>query len=116
LWGSGNPKREFLYADDLADACALLLERDTSELQLPLNVGSGHDLSIRELAELVADVVGYRGPIAWDVTRPDGAPRKLLDSRRLHATGWNARIPLQAGIVDTYAWYQKNVISAEAAC
>ena len=114
LWGSGNPKREFLHADDLADACALLLEADTSGLQLPLNVGSGRDLSIRDLAELVAAVVGYRGVIQWDVNRPDGAPRKLLDSRRLHATGWDARIGLQAGVIDTYAWYQKNVKTAEA--
>jgi GDP-L-fucose synthase len=114
LWGSGNPKREFLHADDLADACALLLEADTSGLQLPLNVGSGRDLSIRDLAELVAAVVGYRGVIQWDVNRPDGAPRKLLDSRRLHATGWDARTGLQAGVIDTYAWYQKNVKTAEA--
>jgi GDP-L-fucose synthase len=114
LWGSGNPKREFLHADDLAGACALLFETDTSGLQLPLNVGSGRDLSIRELAELVAAVVGYRGVIEWDVNRPDGAPRKLLDSRRLHATGWGARIGLQAGVIDTYAWYQKNVKTPEA--
>lgn len=114
LWGSGTPKREFLHADDLADACALLVEADTSEMRLPLNVGSGSDLSIRDLAELVAAVVGYRGVIAWDATRPDGAPRKLLDSRRLHATGWGSRIPLQAGVADTYAWYQKNLINAEA--
>jgi GDP-L-fucose synthase len=114
LWGGGNSKREFLHADDLADACALLLETDTFGLQLPLNVGSGRDLSIRELAELVADVVGYRGVIEWDVNRPDGAPRKLLDSGRLHATGWDARIGLQAGVIDTYAWYQKNVKTAEA--
>lgn len=114
LWGSGNPRREFLHADDLADACALLLEADTSGLQLPLNVGSGRDLSIRDLAELVAAIVGYRGEIQWDVNRPDGAPRKLLDSRRLHATGWDAHIGLQAGVIDTYAWYQKNVKTAEA--
>lgn len=114
LWGTGSPKREFLHADDLAQACALLLEADTSGLQLPFNVGSGRDLSIRDLADLVATIVGYRGAIEWDTTRPDGAPRKLLDSRRLHATGWDARIGLQAGVVDTYAWYRNNVKTAEA--
>jgi GDP-L-fucose synthase len=114
LWGTGNPKREFLHAKDLAQACALLLEADTSGLQLPLNVGSGRDLSIRDLADLVATIVGYRGAIEWDTTRPDGAPRKLLDSRRLHATGWDAHIGLHAGIVDTYAWYQNNHKTAEA--
>ena len=114
LWGSGNPKREFLHADDLADACALLLETDTTGLQLPLNVGSGRDVSIRDLAKLVATIVGYRGVIEWDLNRPDGAPRKLLDSRRLHATGWEAHIELQDGVIDTFAWYQKNVKTAEA--
>ncbi|MBV8892412.1 MAG: GDP-L-fucose synthase [Bradyrhizobium sp.] len=114
LWGSGNPKREFLHADDLADVCALLLEADTSGLPLPLNVGSGCDLSIRDLAKLVAAVVGYRGVVAWDATKPDGAPRKRLDSGRLRATGWSARIGLRAGVFDTYAWYQKNIKAAEA--
>ena len=112
--GKRKPETEFVHADDLADACALLFETDTSGLQLPLNVGSGSDLSIQHLAELVAAVVGYRGLIEWDATRPDGAPRKLLDSRRLHAAGWSARIALQAGVAETYAWYQRNVMIAEA--
>ena len=102
LWGTGAPRREFLHADDLAQACDMLLESDASKLELlPLNIGSGYDLSVRDLAELVADVVDYRGYIAWDVNRPDGAPRKLLDSGRIHATGWRARVELRAGLIDT---------------
>ncbi|MET4736723.1 GDP-L-fucose synthase [Bradyrhizobium japonicum] len=115
LWGSGRPRREFIHADDLAESCAHLIERDTSGLELPLNVGSGHDLTIRDLAELVATVVDYRGEIAWDPAKPDGAPRKLLDSSRLRSTGWGAGIALQAGVAETYAWYRKNVKTAEAA-
>jgi GDP-L-fucose synthase len=109
LWGSGTPKREFIHADDLASACALLLEADTSGLQLPINIGSGLDLNIRDLAELVAAAVGYHGEIEWDVQKPDGAPRKLLDSSRLHAKGWRANVELRDGVNDTYAWYQNNV-------
>jgi GDP-L-fucose synthase len=115
LWGSGNPKGEFIHADDLAEACALLLESDTSRLPLPINVGSGQDLGIRELAGLVAAAVGYRGAIEWDTKRPDGAPRKLLDSARLQAQGWRARIGLQDGVNETYAWHQSNVHIAETA-
>ena len=101
--------------NDLADTCALLREADRRGLQLPLNVGLGRDLSIRDLAEPVAAIVGYSGAIESDVNRPDGAPRKLLDSGGLHATGRDTRIGLQAGVIDTYAWYQKNVKTAEAA-
>lgn len=114
LWGSGTPKREFIHADDLANACALLLETDTSDLRLPINVGSGRDLNIKDLAELVADAVGYHGKIEWDVQKPDGAPRKLLDSSRLHAKGWRAHIELRDGVNDTYTWYQDNVKTTEA--
>ena len=114
LWGSGTPKREFIHADDVADACLLLLESDTSGLRFPINVGSGQDLSIRDLAELVAVAVGYRGKIEWDVQKPDGAPRKLLDSSRLHAKGWQTRIELRDGVNDTYAWYQKHIRTPEA--
>lgn len=113
LWGSGSPKREFIHADDLADACALLLESDTSRLPLPVNVGSGRDLSITDLAELVAAAVGYRGAIEWDTNKPDGAPRKLLDSARLHAQGWSARVELLDGVNETYLWYRKHVKTAE---
>ncbi len=107
LWDSRNPKWEFIHADDLADACALLLESDTSDLSLPINVGSRRDLSIRELAGLVAAAVGYRGAIGWDTDKPNGAPRKLLDST-LHAHGWRARIGLRDGVNGIYAWYRQH--------
>jgi GDP-L-fucose synthase len=104
LWGSGSPRREFLHVDDLARACLFLLERyDDPE---PVNVGVGDDLTIRELAELVADVVGYQGALEWDTTKPDGTPRKLLDVSRLAALGWAPRIGLREGIAATYEWYR----------
>ncbi|WP_335982804.1 GDP-L-fucose synthase family protein [Streptomyces sp. CA2R106] len=100
LWGSGTPRREFLHVDDLASACALLLRHyDADE---PVNVGCGTDLTIRELAETVRDVVGYRGAIGWDTGKPDGTPRKLLDVTRLHALGWRPRIALRDGIAAVY--------------
>ena len=101
VWGSGTPRREFLYVDDLADACVFLMERDTSsEL---LNIGTGDDLTIAELAEIVMNVVGFRGRIAYDKSQPDGTPRKLLDVSRLAALGWRAKTPLREGIVKAYA-------------
>ncbi|MFF7153183.1 NAD-dependent epimerase/dehydratase family protein [Streptomyces sp. NPDC008139] len=101
LWGSGTPRREFLHVDDLAAACALLLRvYDGAE---PVNVGCGEDLTIRELAETVRDVVGYRGTIGWDTTKPDGTPRKLLDVSRLQALGWRPEIALRDGIAAVYA-------------
>lgn len=103
LWGSGTPRREFLHVDDLARACVLLL-RDYDG-PLPVNVGCGQDLTVAELAATVADVVGYRGRIAWDPQRPDGTPRKLLDVSRLFALGFRPRIPLREGIAATYAWW-----------
>lgn len=103
LWGTGTPRREFLHVDDLADACVHLVERyDEADI---VNVGVGEDVSIRELAELVRDVVGYDGDIVQDTTKPDGTPRKLLDVSKLHALGWRARIGLREGIASTYAWY-----------
>jgi GDP-L-fucose synthase len=103
LWGTGSPLREFLHVDDLAEACLFLMNRyDSEEI---INVGVGADLSIRKLAELVVDVVGYKGALVFDRTKPDGTPRKLLDVSRLHALGWQARIPLRRGIEETYAWY-----------
>jgi GDP-L-fucose synthase len=105
LWGSGNPRREFIHADDIADACITLLERDTSQLQFPLNLGTGKDVSIRELASMIADVVGYKGRLEWDTSKPDGAPRKLLDSSRLLAFGWKPKVDLIAGLKSTYRWY-----------
>lgn len=100
LWGSGTPRREFLHVDDLAAACALLLGGYDGDD--PVNVGCGEDLTIRALAETVRDVVGYRGTIAWDTTKPDGTPRKLLDISRLHALGWHPRIALRDGITAVY--------------
>ncbi len=103
VWGSGSALREFLHVDDLASACAFLLENyDDPEI---INVGSGEDISIRELAELVCDIVGFRGELIWDKTKPDGTPRKLLDISKLRRLGWASRISLRDGISGTYAWF-----------
>lgn len=107
LWGTGSPRREFLYSDDLVGACLTLLRTDLQQVELPLNIGQGEDVSIKELAELVADVVGYVGGIEWDSTKPDGTPRKLLNSARMKATGWYAQTSLKDGIRQTYDWYLK---------
>jgi len=107
VWGTGTPRREFLHVDDLADAAVFLMRHYDDER--PINVGVGEDVTIRELAELVAEVVGYRGRIVFDPSKPDGTPRKLLDVSRLHALGWRARIPLSEGVRQTYEWF----VSAE---
>ena len=99
-WGSGTPRREFLHVDDLADACAFLLQRDDPPDLI--NVGTGTDVTIRELTELVANTTGFKGRITWDATMPDGTPRKLLDVTRLSALGWKARISLAEGLASTY--------------
>ena len=101
VWGSGTPRREFLYVDDLADACVYLMERGYDGGLL--NVGSGLDVTIRELAETVMDAVGFRGRIVYDRTKPDGTPRKTLDVSRLTALGWCARTGLREGIARAYA-------------
>ena len=101
VWGSGKPRREFLYVDDLADACVFLMEGNVEPV--PLNVGTGLDLSIAELAEIVMQVVGFRGRIRYDASKPDGTPRKLLDVNRLAAHGWRARTALADGITLAYA-------------
>lgn len=107
LWGTGAPRREFLHVDDLADACAFLMERDEDpEL---INVGVGEDVEIRELAEMVRRIVGYEGEIRWDRSKPDGTPRKLLDVSRLAALGWRARIGLEEGVRATYDWYRRSI-------
>jgi GDP-L-fucose synthase len=106
VWGSGKPRREFLHVDDLASACVLLLEKyDSAEI---INVGCGEDISIRELAELICDVVGFDGELTWDATKPDGTPRKLLDVTKLRALGWKPSIPLRDGIAQTYQWFLAN--------
>jgi GDP-L-fucose synthase len=103
VWGTGLPRREFLYVDDLAEAVVFLLERYSEERII--NVGMGEDISIRELAELVKDVIGFEGDLVFDSSKPDGTPRKLLDVSRLKAMGWQARTPLREGIARTYEWF-----------
>ena len=102
VWGSGTPRREFLYVDDLADACVFLMERGDAAPPL-VNIGTGTDLTIAELADLVIEVIGYRGRVSYDRTKPDGTPRKLLDVGRLSALGWRARTSLRDGIARAYA-------------
>jgi GDP-L-fucose synthase len=105
-WGSGKPRREFLHVDDLASACLLLLEQyDSAEI---INVGCGEDISIRELAELICDVIGFDGDLIWDASKPDGTPRKLLDITKLRALGWKPSVPLRDGIAQTYEWFLAN--------
>ena len=102
LWGHGTARREFLHVDDAANAALLMMESGLTGLY---NVGSGSDLSIKELTEIVAGVVGYDGPVEWDASKPDGTPRKLMDSSRLREHGWSPRISLEEGIRSTYQWY-----------
>jgi GDP-L-fucose synthase len=104
VWGTGTPQREFLHVDDLADACAFLMENyDSGEI---VNVGWGKDISIGELAHLIAEVVGFEGELAFDSSKPDGTPRKLLDTSRLSSLGWSPSISLRDGIEETYRWYR----------
>jgi GDP-L-fucose synthase len=109
VWGSGTPRREFLHVDDLADAAVfLMLEYDSAEI---INVGTGIDVTIRELAEMIGRAAGYTGSIAFDSSKPDGTPRKLLDVSRLTALGWKPKIALAGGIAETWRWYLENVAS-----
>ena len=106
VWGTGTPRREFLHVNDLAAACLLLLEKyDSPEI---INIGCGEDVTIRELAELVCEVVGFDGKLVWDKTKPDGTPRKLLDVTRIRKLGWQPTIPLRKGIAQTYEWFLAN--------
>ena len=105
LWGTGAPLREFLHVDDLASACIFLMQKyDNSEI---INVGTGEDISIKALAELIKKITGFRGAIAWDTSKPDGMPRKLLDVGKIHSLGWRHKISLTEGIKRTYRWYSK---------
>lgn len=107
VWGSGTPRREFLHVDDLADALVfLMLHYDQEEI---INVGTGEDLTIRELCDILREVVGYTGELAFDSTKPDGTPRKLLDVSRLTDLGWRPHIPLREGIAQTYSWYLQHL-------
>ncbi|MCH2394117.1 MAG: GDP-L-fucose synthase [Oceanibaculum sp.] len=106
VWGSGSPRRDFLHADDLAAACLALLHDYSDEM--PVNIGSGGDISIRDLARLIAETVGYRGAIRFDSSRPDGTPEKRLDISRIKALGWRPAIDLRSGIEQTYRWYREN--------
>ena len=109
VWGTGTPLREFLYVDDLADACVFLMENyDSPEI---INVGTGGDVSIGELAEAIGDVVGYKGKIVFDTTKPDGTPRKLLDVTKITKLGWKAETPFVEGLERTYAWYRESIAS-----
>ncbi|RXK52899.1 GDP-L-fucose synthase [Oleiharenicola lentus] len=113
-WGSGSPKREFLHVDDLADACAFLLRLDNPPDLL--NIGTGTDVTIRELTELVAEVTGFTGRIAWDATKPDGTPRKLMDVSKLAALGWKAKTALRDGVRLTYASYLAELKAGSLRC
>jgi GDP-L-fucose synthase len=107
LWGDGSPKREFLHVDDLADACLFLMHwYNESE---HINVGTGEDISIKDLAELIAEVVGYKNDVDWDSSKPNGTPRKLLDVSKINNLGWESKIGLREGIQDTYNWYRQNL-------
>ncbi len=110
IWGTGTPRREFLHVDDLADAVVYLLKRYDDEAIV--NIGWGEDVTIRELAELVMSVSGFQGRLMFDASKPDGTPRKLLDTTRLTALGWRPKIPLKAGIESTYAWFREHVADA----
>ncbi len=111
LWGSGSPKREFLHADDLADACVYLMDKYNE--QGLVNVGTGEDLSILELAQLIQKIVGYEGELRFDSSKPDGTPRKLMDVSKLHSMGWKARIGLEEGIRAVYDEYKKKATTAD---
>jgi GDP-L-fucose synthase len=106
LWGSGSPLREFLHSDDLASACLFLLENYDDEIAI--NVGTGSDISIKELSELIRGIVGFDGAVEWDSTKPDGSPRKLLDVSRISSLGWKAKIGLEVGLRSTYKWFLEN--------
>jgi GDP-L-fucose synthase len=108
VWGSGAPLREFTHADDLADAVVLLMDRYTGDE--PVNVGSGREGTVRELAEAVREVVGYEGRVVWDATRPDGVMRRLLDSCKMRALGWKPKVELRDGLQDLYKQYLRRCV------
>ena len=112
MWGTGSPRREFCHADDCARACVFLMNK-YSDKEI-INIGVGEDITIKALGELVKQTVGYQGEIVYDTSKPDGTPRKLVDTSRIASLGWKAQIALREGVADTYAWYLQNVASPEA--
>ena len=110
LWGSGSPKREFIYSDDLVEACLTVLNTTHLNNELPINIGVGEDISIKLLAEKISRIVGYSGSIKWDITKPDGAPRKLLDSSRIESMNWKPSVNLDKGIELVYQWYLDSIV------
>jgi len=111
VWGTGSPRREFLYVDDLADACVFLMEEYNGNDVI--NIGTGEDITIRELAELIKRIVGYNGEIKFDTSKPDGTPRKLLDVSKLRKLGWRHKVSLEEGIYRTYKWYVEEYLHAQ---
>lgn len=114
LWGSGSPRRESIYVDDLVEACMQLLDADRGEFDYPLNIGTGRDYEIREIADIIQKVVGYRGQIEWDRSKPDGSPQKFLDSSKIFESGWRPKVELDEGIKRTYDWFLKEVMTKAA--
>ena len=110
LWGTGSPLREFLYSDDMADACVFLLENYSGERHV--NIGTGKEVTIKQLAELVKKTVGFNGDIVWNSDMPDGTPRKLADVSKLHSLGWTHKVELEEGVQLAYDWFKENVEDA----
>lgn len=113
LWGSGNPRREFIFSEDAADAAIFVLENENKLENTHYNVGAGVDISIRELASMVAQEIGFLGEIKWDTTKPDGRPQKLLDSNRITQLGWKPSVTIEDGLRQTYKWYLENIRTKE---
>lgn len=109
LWGTGSPKREFVYSDDLVDACILILNCELNLHNFPINIGQGSEISIKELSKKISKIVNYNGDIKWDISKPDGAPRKLLDNTKMKSIGWTPKTDLDQGIKLVYEWYKKNL-------
>jgi GDP-L-fucose synthase len=105
LWGTGSPKREFIFSDDIANACIKLINSELNDTDLPINIGVGYDMSINDLAIKIAKMIGYKGEIIWDSSKPDGAPRKLLDNSRITSLGWQYDMEFEKGLKITYQWY-----------
>jgi GDP-L-fucose synthase len=119
LWGTGSPRREFLHSDDMADACLYIMDRiggafkELFSADVPplINIGCSQDMTIRELADLIREIVGYQGTAQWDASKPDGTPRKLLDTSLLTRLGWQPKIQLRQGIQDVYEWFKKSALT-----